>query len=183
MQGRRKGLPGAMRKLLGGKGCTYCGDGFRLYTFYLFIYIFIYGCVGSSLLCMGFLQLRQGGATLSCGAQASHCGGFSCCRAQALGTWASVVVACRLSSCGLRALECRLSSCGARAELLHGRWDLPRPGIKAVSPALAGRFSTTVPPGKLPQVIHFCENIKSHNFNTCSLLYGDYTSVKLFFFL
>ena len=27
-------------------------------------------------------------------------------------------------------------------------WDLPRPGLEAVSPALAGRFSTTAPPGK-----------------------------------
>ena len=41
--------------------------------------------------------------------------GFSCCGARALGTWASVVVACELSSCGLRALEHRLSSCRARA--------------------------------------------------------------------
>ena len=32
------------------------------------------------------------GATLRCGARASHCGGFSCCGAQALGAWASVVV-------------------------------------------------------------------------------------------
>ena len=38
-----------------------------------------------------------------------------CCRAQALGTRATVVVARRLSSCGLQALEHRLSSCGARA--------------------------------------------------------------------
>ena len=30
-------------------------------------------------------------------------------------TWASVVAACRLSSCGSRAPERRLSSCGARA--------------------------------------------------------------------
>ena len=37
------------------------------------------------------------------------------CGAQALGTRASVVVACGLSSCGLQALERRLSSCGARA--------------------------------------------------------------------
>ena len=29
-------------------------------------------------------------------------------------------------------------------------WDLPRPGIKPVSPALAGGFLTTVPPGKSP---------------------------------
>ena len=27
-------------------------------------------------------------------------------------------------------------------------WDLPGPGIEPVSPALAGRFLTTAPPGK-----------------------------------
>ena len=32
-------------------------------------------------------------------------------------------------------------------------WDLPRPGLEPVSPALAGRFSTTVPPGKPPDKI------------------------------
>ena len=42
----------------------------------------------------------------------------------------------------------RLSSCGSRAQLLRGMWDLPRPGLEPVSPALEGRFSTTVPPGK-----------------------------------
>ena len=42
----------------------------------------------------------------------------------------------------------RLSSCGSRALLLRGMWDLPRPGLEPVSPALAGRFSTTAPPGK-----------------------------------
>ena len=44
----------------------------------------------------------------------------------------------------------RLSSCGARAQLLRGMWDLPRPGLEPVSPALAGRLSTTAPPGKPP---------------------------------
>ena len=43
---------------------------------------------------------------------------------------------------------CRLSSCGSRAQLPCGMWDLPRPGLEPVSPALAGRFSTTAPPGK-----------------------------------
>ena len=52
------------------------------------------------------------------------------------------------SSCGTRALERRLSSCGAWAYLLHGLWDLPGPGLEHVSPALAGGFSTTAPPGK-----------------------------------
>ena len=42
----------------------------------------------------------------------------------------------------------RFSSCGSRAQLLRGMWDLPRPGLESVSPALAGRFSTTAPPGK-----------------------------------
>ena len=93
------------------------------------------------------------GATLRCGAQVSHCGGFSCCRARALGAQALVVVARRLSSCGLQALECRLSSCGARALLLHGMWDPPGPELEPVSPALAGRFLTTAPPGKSKSII------------------------------
>ena len=47
-----------------------------------------------------------------------------------------------------RLQTCRLSSCGSRAQSLCGMWDLPRPGLKPVSPALPGRFSTTAPPGK-----------------------------------
>ena len=42
----------------------------------------------------------------------------------------------------------RLSNCGSRAQSLCGMWDLPRPGLEPVSPASAGRFSTTAPPGK-----------------------------------
>ena len=42
----------------------------------------------------------------------------------------------------------RLSSCGSRAQSLHGMWDPPRPGLEPASPALAGRLSTTAPPGK-----------------------------------
>ena len=69
---------------------------------------------------------------------ASHCGGLSCCGAQALGVQASVVVACGLSSCG------------SQASLLRGMWDLPGLGIEPMSPALAGGFLTTAPPGKSP---------------------------------
>ena len=29
-------------------------------------------------------------------------------------------------------------------------WDPPKPGLEPVSPALAGSFSTTAPPGKPP---------------------------------
>ena len=42
----------------------------------------------------------------------------------------------------------RLSNRGSWAQLLRGMWDLPRPGLEPVSPALAGRLSTTAPPGK-----------------------------------
>ena len=47
---------------------------------------------------MGFLQLWQAGATLHCGARASHCGGFSCCGARALGCTG-------FSSCGTQAQQ------------------------------------------------------------------------------
>ena len=42
----------------------------------------------------------------------------------------------------------RLSNYGSRAQLLRGMWDPLRPGLEPVFPALAGRFSTTAPPGK-----------------------------------
>ena len=111
--------------------------------YFLYLFLFIFSCVGSLLLRVGFLQLRRAGATLHCSARASHCSGLSCCGARALGTrasvvvalgpqsaWASVVVMRRLSSCGLRSLEHKLSSCGTQAQLLCGMWDLPGPGIK-----------------------------------------------------
>ena len=69
-------------------------------------------------------------------------------RLQQLQHVGSAVGACRLSSYGSQALEHRLSSCGTRAQLLGSMWDLPRPGIKPMSPALAGRFLTTVPTAK-----------------------------------
>ena len=93
----------------------------------LFIYLFWLHWVSVAVRGLP-LELQRAGATLCCGARASHCGGFSCCGAQAshcggfsccgaraLGARASVTVARRLSSCGRRALERKLSSCGSRA--------------------------------------------------------------------
>ena len=70
----------------------------------------------------------------------------------------------------------RLSNCGSRAQLLRSMWDLPRPGLEPVSPALAGRFSTTAPPGK-PQTTSLCglpcippaHDQKIHSLNKCLL--------------
>ena len=41
----------------------------------------------------------------------------------------------------------RLSNCGSWARPLRGMWDLPGPGLEPMSPALAGGFLTTAPPG------------------------------------
>ena len=128
-----------------------------LLTFYLkFFFTFKYAILCFTTLFLNFIYLFLAVLGLcccawafsSCGKRASHCSGFSCCRARALGMRASVVVARGLSSCGLWALERRLSSCGTRAQLLRSMWDLPGPGLEPMSPALAGRFLTTAPPGK-----------------------------------
>ena len=70
------------------------------------------------------------------GAWASRCVGFPCCGAQALEAHVSVVAVLGLCRCGLW------------AELLLDMWDLPRSEINLESPALAGGFLPTVPPGK-----------------------------------
>ena len=85
--------------------------------FILFIYLFIYlflSTLGLHCCMRAFSSCSERGLLFIVVCGLSHCGGFSCYGAWALGVWASVVV-CRLSSCGLRALERRLSSCGAQA--------------------------------------------------------------------
>ena len=89
---------------------------------------FFFGCVVSSFLCEGFLQLRQVGATLHHSVRASHYRGPSRCGAQAPDAqaqqvWLTGPVALR-----------HVGSSQTRLE--------------PVSPALAGRFSTTALPGK-----------------------------------
>ena len=56
-----------------------------------FIYLFM-SVLGLNL-CTGFPWLWGEGAIPHCGAQASHCTGFSCCTAWTPGRWASGVVA------------------------------------------------------------------------------------------
>ena len=67
---------------------------------HLYVYIYIhtpiyfkltsFGCAGSLLLHVGFLQLQRAGTTYHCGTW-TYCSGFSCCRAQTPGAWALVV--------------------------------------------------------------------------------------------
>ena len=75
-------------------------------------YVFMFGCAGSSLLCVGLLWVQRVGSSLGC-VQASRCSGFSGCGVQSLGTVGSVVVTHRLNSTNLQALERGLRGCGA----------------------------------------------------------------------
>ena len=72
-----------------------------------------------------------------------------------LGLFSSFTVCCSVwashrgsFSCGSQAQEYGLSSYETWAELLHGTWNLPGPGIKPLSPALVGGFLFTELPGK-----------------------------------
>ena len=88
--------------------------------YYLFIYIWLcqvfFAAEGLSVV---VVSGSWGMVTLCCGARASHCGGASRCRIQALGCLG-------------------FSTCGAWAQLPHGMWNLPRPRIEPLSPTLAG---------------------------------------------
>ena len=95
------------------------------------------GCDGSSLMHWFILLVASGSYV-----QASHCVVVSL-RTLTLGMQASV-----LAACGFR-------SWGAGAWLLPGMWNLSRPGIEPMSPALVGEFLTTGVPGKsLPNTLN-----------------------------
>ena len=57
------------------------------------VYLFIFDCAGSSWLHGFFPSCGERELPSSCSVQALHCGGFSCCRAWALGCGGSVVAA------------------------------------------------------------------------------------------
>ena len=132
---------------------------FNFYLFYLFLAALGLRCCTqafSSCSKRGYSLLRCAGLSLQwlllLQSMGSRCAGFS--------------------SCGSRALEHRLSSCGAWAQLLCIMWDLPGPGIEPVSPVLAGRFLTTVPPGKSHKsLLYVC---KSRYVHLCHVVDSTY---------
>ena len=68
------------------------------YLFYLMAAVGVHGCP------QAFSACGESSGAHGWAVQASHCGSFSCCRAQALGEWALVVAAHGFSSCSSRAL-------------------------------------------------------------------------------
>ena len=85
---------------------------------------------------------KRVGILSSCGASASHCSGFSCCRAWALGVRTSAVAACGLkiaAACGLQStgsvVVAHRLTCPAACGIL-----VPPPGMEPASSALQGGF-------------------------------------------
>ena len=105
------------------------------------IYLFTFGCAESWWLHGLSFSCGKRELLSSCSELASHRGGFSCSRAQAVGHMG-------FSRWGPWALELGLNSCGSWGSLLHGMWALPGSGIEPVPPALPGGFFTAEPPGK-----------------------------------
>ena len=101
-------------------------------SLYFFKFIFIY-----------FLFLAALGLHCSAGLSlVAESGGYSSLRCAGF----SLRWLLQLQSTGSRRRG--FSSCGARAQLLRSMWDLPGPGLEPMSPASAGGFLTTAPPGK-----------------------------------
>ena len=94
---------------------------------------FFFGCTGSFVLHAGFLQLWRAGATqLQCSGSSLQC----------------LVAEHRLWAPGF-------SSCSLRAQVLHSMWNLPGPETTPVSPVWAGRFLSTMPPGKFNKLLKY----------------------------
>ena len=136
---------------------------------YLFIYLFIFSCVGSS------FHVR---AFSSCGKRGPL---FIMVRGPLFIAVHRPLTITAPPVAGHRLQKHRLSSCGSQAQLLHGMWDLPRPGLEPVSPALAGRFSTTAPPGKPPE--HILTTVTTLHFYSLLHVYCFSIIFYIFYFV
>ena len=124
------------------------------------------------LLCWLLSGCIELGQLSSCGAQASLCKASLVLEHRFYNAWASAVVEHELSSCGSQALEHRLNTCGTQSYLLLSMWDLPGPGIKPTSIALADRFFSTEPPGK-PSILFLI--LKLLKQKKCIIVFKDIT--------
>ena len=112
---------------------------YQLFIFFKLIYLVIFW------LCWGFVATHRLSLVMVSRGSSLVAVAF-CCGTHVLGRVG-------LRSCSLKALECRLSSCGTWPYLLLSTWNLPRPGIELMSPALAGRLLPTTLPGKSSFII------------------------------
>ena len=113
------------------------------------IFMCLFGCTGLHDCVWAFSGRRERALSTSCGAQASHCRGFSFCKEQALESWASVVVVHGLSV-ALQHVESSRS---------RNQTSVPR---------TQGRFLTTGPPAK-PWFTQFYRKKERLNFYPCPI--------------
>ena len=118
----------------------------------LFIYLFIFGCVGSSVRARAFSGYGKWGPL------------FLAVRGPLFIAVRGPFTIAAPPVAGHRLQTRRLSSCGSRAQPLRGMWDPPRPGLEPMSPALAGGFLSTAPPGKPENDIFLMSLSKPHLF-------------------
>ena len=120
---------------------------FKIYFIYLFL-----AALGLRCCARAFLQLQRAGATLCCGAGASHCGGYFCCGARTRHVG--------FSSCGTQAQQLWLAGSRAQVQQLW-RTGLVAPlhvgsswtRVQTCVPCIGSGFLTTAPPGKLLYVL------------------------------
>ena len=145
----------------------------------LFFILFIFGCVSSSLLRVGFFQLWLAGAILCCGAWASHCGSFSCCGARALER--------RLSSCGTWTQQLWLTGSRAQAQQLWrtglvapwhvgSSWTRARTHVPCISRQILNHCTTREVPvlgflKKSKLSIFFLKRLIQFTYICCNYLY------------
>ena len=109
-----------------------------LILFFFFNFCFLFVCLFIYLwLCWVFVSVQGLSLVVASGGHSSsRCAGFSL-------SWPLL-----LRSTGSRRAGSVIVAHGPSCSAACG--NLPRPGLEPMSPALAGRFSTTAPPGKPP---------------------------------
>ena len=108
-------LPGCPDRTAAFSGClTWSRECWQHSSLPFFFFLIVLGLC----CCMRtFSSCGEQGLLSGCYLWASHCSDVSCCRAQALGAWASGVAACGLGSCSYpRWLQC-VDHCGPQAQL------------------------------------------------------------------
>ena len=122
----------------GNPGVLYCSSfketNFSIEQLIVFVFFFFF-LIYFFWLCWVFLSVRGlSPVAASGGHSSSRCAGLSLSRPLFLRSTGS--------RCAGSVVVAHGPSCSA------AMWDLPRPGLEPVSPALASRLSTTAPPGK-----------------------------------
>ena len=140
--------------------CPVCWHGFVHSSLFNDLFFFFKHTLFIFWLCWFFVSVRGLSPVVASGGHSSsRCTGLSLSRplvAEHSYRHPGSVVVAHGPSCS--------AATGSRAQLLRGMWDLPRPGLEPMSPASAGRLSTTAPPGKPYLMIFYISVVSAVTF-------------------